>query len=113
VITNPSVITIKWGQIKPSQPPRRVGKWGQISPSQRAGNLVLMEPPQTVTVGPTQAVTATVFNVSATPGSTVDATIDYYFKDGRVIEEQTSYRLVAENGLWKIDSSTVSSSQTK
>jgi eukaryotic-like serine/threonine-protein kinase len=43
----------------------------------------------------------------------VDATIDYYFKDGRVIEEQTRYRLVAEDGLWKIDSSTVSSSQTK
>jgi len=55
----------------------------------------------------------TVFNVSATPGNMVDATIDYYFKDGRVIEEQTSYRLIAENGQWKIASSTVSSSQTK
>ena len=55
----------------------------------------------------------TAFNVSATPSNMVDATIDYYFKDGRVIEEQTSYRLIAENGLWKIDSSTVSSSQTK
>jgi hypothetical protein len=31
VITNPSVITIKWGQIKPSQPPPRVGK---VAPNQ-------------------------------------------------------------------------------
>jgi hypothetical protein len=55
----------------------------------------------------------TVFDVSATPGDRVDATIDYFFKDGRVVEEKTSYGLVAEDGLWKIDSSTVSSSQTK
>jgi eukaryotic-like serine/threonine-protein kinase len=55
----------------------------------------------------------TVFGVSAKQGGTVDATIDYFFKDGRVIEEQTSYGLLAEDGLWKIDSSTVRSSQTK
>ena len=28
-------ITVRWGQFKPSQPPRRVGEWGQIRPSQR------------------------------------------------------------------------------
>ena len=55
----------------------------------------------------------TVLDVSATPGDRVDATIDYFFKDGRVVEERTSYRLVAEDGLWKIDSSTVNSSQAK
>lgn len=55
----------------------------------------------------------TVFEVSAKQGATVDATIEYSFKDGRVIEEQTSYRLRAEDGLWKIDSSTVRSSQAK
>jgi serine/threonine protein kinase len=55
----------------------------------------------------------TVSGVSAKQGGTVDATIDYFFKDGRVIEEQTSYGLLAEDGLWKIDSSTVRSSQTK
>jgi hypothetical protein len=55
----------------------------------------------------------TAFNVSAKPGNMVDATIDYYFKDGRVIEEQTSYQLITEDGLWKIASSTVNSSQTK
>ncbi|MCA1709306.1 MAG: hypothetical protein LC808_40925, partial [Actinobacteria bacterium] len=55
----------------------------------------------------------TVFDVSAKQDGTVDATIEYFFKDGRVIEEQTSYGLLAEDGLWKINSSTVRSSQTK
>jgi serine/threonine protein kinase len=55
----------------------------------------------------------TVFDVSAKQGDAVDATIDYFFNDGKVIEEQTSYRLATEDGLWKIDSSTVHSSQTK
>ncbi|HZE00337.1 MAG TPA: serine/threonine-protein kinase [Pseudonocardiaceae bacterium] len=55
----------------------------------------------------------TVVDVSAKQGDTVDATIDYFFNDGKVIEEQTSYGLVTEDGLWKIDSSTVHSSRTK
>jgi serine/threonine protein kinase len=55
----------------------------------------------------------TVVDVSARQGDAVDATIDYFFNDGKVIEEQTSYGLVTEDGLWKIDSSTVHSSQTK
>jgi hypothetical protein len=55
----------------------------------------------------------TVVDVSAKQGDAVDATIDYFFKDGKVIEEQTSYGLVTEDGLWKIDSSTVHNSQTK
>ncbi|MBV9729602.1 MAG: protein kinase [Pseudonocardiales bacterium] len=55
----------------------------------------------------------TVFDVSAKQGDTVDATIDYFFKDGRLVEERTSYGLVTEDGLWKIDSSTVRSSQTR
>jgi hypothetical protein len=54
-----------------------------------------------------------VVDVSAGQDGAVDATIDYFFKDGKVVEEQTSYMLVAENGLWKIDSSAVRSSQTK
>ncbi|MGB6161208.1 MAG: protein kinase [Pseudonocardiaceae bacterium] len=54
-----------------------------------------------------------VVDVSAAQGDAVDATIDYFFKDGKVIEEQTSYGLVTEDGLWKINSSTVHSSQTK
>jgi serine/threonine protein kinase len=55
----------------------------------------------------------TVVDVSAKQGDAVDATIDYFFKDGKIIEEQTSYGLVTEDGLWKIDSSTVHNSQTK
>ena len=55
----------------------------------------------------------TVFDVVAKQGHVVDATIDYFFKDGRVVEERTSYGLVADGDLWKIGSSTVSSSQTK
>jgi eukaryotic-like serine/threonine-protein kinase len=55
----------------------------------------------------------TVSDISAEQGATVDATIDYFFKDGRVVEEQTSYQLLTQDGLWKIDSSTVRSSQTK
>jgi hypothetical protein len=57
MITSPSVITVKWGQIKPSQPPRRVGRWGQIRPSQREGAAARVGPHQTVRPGPTQAVT--------------------------------------------------------
>ncbi|MGH3896925.1 MAG: serine/threonine-protein kinase [Pseudonocardiaceae bacterium] len=55
----------------------------------------------------------TVFDVSVQQGDVVDATIEYLFKDGRAIEEQTRYGLLAEDGLWKINSSTVRSSQTK
>lgn len=48
-------------------------------------------------------------NVSATPPTRAAATITYFYRDGRVIEEQTNFGLVAEDGLWKIGSSTVSS----
>jgi hypothetical protein len=55
----------------------------------------------------------TVSDVSVQQGGTVDATIEYLFKDGRVIEERTSYGLLSQDGVWKIDSSTVRSSQAK
>jgi eukaryotic-like serine/threonine-protein kinase len=55
----------------------------------------------------------TVVDVSATQDGAVDATIDYIFKNGRVVEERTSYRLITEDGLWKINSSTVQSSYPK
>jgi hypothetical protein len=60
---------------------------------------------------PVSRVTAS--DVVAQQGDAVEATIDYFFNDGRVVEERTSYQLVAEDGLWKIDSSTVRSSQAK
>jgi eukaryotic-like serine/threonine-protein kinase len=55
----------------------------------------------------------TVLDVSANQDGAVDATVEYVFKDGRVIEERASYGLVAEDGTWKIGSSTVRSSQAK
>ncbi len=45
-----------------------------------------------------------------TPGS-VTATITYHFRDGQVAVERTIYSLVKENGILKIDSSNVLSSQ--
>jgi serine/threonine protein kinase len=54
----------------------------------------------------------TVADVSATQDGTVDATINYVFKDGRALQERTSYHLVTQEGLWKIDSSAVRSSRT-
>jgi eukaryotic-like serine/threonine-protein kinase len=51
--------------------------------------------------------------VSATHGDSVDATIGYFFTDGRVIEERTRFGLVEQAGQWKIDSSSVLSSQAR
>jgi eukaryotic-like serine/threonine-protein kinase len=53
-------------------------------------------------------VTAT--NVTGSAPSTAEATITYYMKDGRVIQERTRYGLVVEGGVLKINTSTVLSS---
>jgi serine/threonine protein kinase len=55
----------------------------------------------------------TVRKVSASPPSRARATLVYYFKDGRVITELTSYELVRERGTLKISGSTVLSSSTR
>jgi serine/threonine protein kinase len=55
----------------------------------------------------------TVTDISTNQDGAVDATIHYVFKDGRALDERTSYRLVTEDGLWKIDSSAVQSSYSK
>ncbi|GDY33180.1 serine/threonine-protein kinase [Gandjariella thermophila] len=55
----------------------------------------------------------TLLAVSATPPSTVDATIDYFYRDGHVVEEQTHFVMVQEGDRWKIAGSTVSSSRTR
>jgi eukaryotic-like serine/threonine-protein kinase len=52
-------------------------------------------------------------NVQSTSPSTVDATVDYFYQDGRVVEEQTNYGMAFEGDRWKIASSTVSSSVTR
>lgn len=46
-------------------------------------------------------------------GDSVDATVEYTFKDGRVVVERHRYSLVQDNGVWKIDASTVLSSRTR
>jgi eukaryotic-like serine/threonine-protein kinase len=53
-----------------------------------------------------------VANVKGMPPDSAQATITYYFKDGRVVRERTGYGLVNERGRLKINSSTVLSSVT-
>jgi hypothetical protein len=43
----------------------------------------------------------------------VDATIDYFYRNGQVVEELTHFGMAFEDGRWKIASTTVSSSRTK
>ncbi len=50
---------------------------------------------------------------TGTPPGTAQATITYYFKDGRVVRERTSYGLVNDGGVLKINSSKVLSSSTR
>ena len=53
-----------------------------------------------------------VADVKGMPPDSAQATITYYFKDGRVVRERTGYGLVNERGRLKINSSTVLSSVT-
>jgi serine/threonine protein kinase len=52
-------------------------------------------------------------DVTASPPSHAQATLTYYFKDGRVVIERTSYALVRQGGTLKINDSTVLSSSTQ
>jgi eukaryotic-like serine/threonine-protein kinase len=54
----------------------------------------------------------TVSDVRGVPPSSAQATITYYFKDGRVVRERTGYGLVDDEGRLKINSTTVLSSVT-
>jgi eukaryotic-like serine/threonine-protein kinase len=49
----------------------------------------------------------TASDVTATPPSTVVATIDYTYKNGQVVKERTSFGLVQQDGMWKIAGSAV------
>jgi eukaryotic-like serine/threonine-protein kinase len=51
-------------------------------------------------------------DVKGMPPRSAQATITYYFKDGRVVRERTAYGLVKEEGILKINSTTVLSSVT-
>jgi len=53
-----------------------------------------------------------VTDISADPPGQAEATITYYFSDGRVSVERTSYHLVQDDGILKLDDSTVLSSRT-
>ena len=55
----------------------------------------------------------TVRGLRATPPDRARATIIYYYKDGRVMTELTSIRLVEEDGIFKLDDHTVLSSSTR
>ena len=46
------------------------------------------------------------------PGS-AEATVTYTFDDGRVVVEKTSFQLVDDDGVLKIDASTPVSSTTR
>ena len=53
-----------------------------------------------------------VTDVRGTPPSSAQATLTYYFSDGRVVRERTAYGLVNDGGRLKISSTTVLSSVT-
>jgi serine/threonine protein kinase len=53
-----------------------------------------------------------VADVRGMPPASAQATLTYYFKDGRVVRERTAYGLVNDGGRLKIDSTTVLSSVT-
>ena len=49
--------------------------------------------------------------VSPAAGDSVDATVTYVYRDGRTSEERTLFRMVQEDGIWKIDGSQILSSR--
>jgi hypothetical protein len=56
--------------------------------------------------------TVRVSQVNAIDGNTVEATVEYSFKDGKVVRERHRYTLINQDGAWMIDQSVVLSSQT-
>ena len=54
----------------------------------------------------------TVADVKGIPPDSAQATLTYYFNDGRIVQERTAYGLVEEAGRLKINSSTVLNSVT-
>jgi hypothetical protein len=55
---------------------------------------------------------ATVSDAEGDPPDEAEATVTYFFKDGRVVRERTAYGLVNDDGVLKINSSRVISSST-
>jgi hypothetical protein len=55
----------------------------------------------------------TTSNVSGNPPHAAEATVTYYYKDGRVVDEDTEFQLVRQHGILKINSSAVLSSNPR
>ncbi|MET0234080.1 MAG: hypothetical protein ABW224_05555, partial [Kibdelosporangium sp.] len=53
-----------------------------------------------------------VSGVSVTSATTVEATVEYHFKDNRIVQERHRYFCVSQDGQWRIDQSAVLSSRT-
>ncbi|HZA30730.1 MAG TPA: protein kinase [Propionibacteriaceae bacterium] len=53
-----------------------------------------------------------VSDVTGSPPGSAQATLTYYYKDGRVVRERTAYGLINDGGVLKINSSTVLNSTT-
>jgi hypothetical protein len=54
-----------------------------------------------------------VSRVSGSPPGSVQALVTYHYKDGRVVDEVTDFGLVRQNGILKINSSSVVSSTSR
>jgi serine/threonine protein kinase len=54
-----------------------------------------------------------VSNVVGRPPGSAEATVTYFYKDGRIVDEDTEFGLVRQDGILKIDSSTVLSSRSR
>jgi hypothetical protein len=55
----------------------------------------------------------TVRNVTGTPPGAARATVTYHYKNGRVVDEDTEFGLVRQDGILKIDSTSVLSSASR
>lgn len=55
----------------------------------------------------------TVAAATGSPPGTVEATLTYSYRDGRVIDERTSFTLVRQDGILKIDDTSVLSSNSR
>jgi hypothetical protein len=51
--------------------------------------------------------------VVGNPPGSAKATVTYFYKDGRVVDEDTVFGLVRQDGILKIDSSSVQSSRSR
>jgi hypothetical protein len=54
-----------------------------------------------------------VSNVVGNPPGSARATVTYFYKDGRIVDEDTVFGLVRQDGILKIDSSSVQSSRSR